>query len=137
MVAGRSNQRPAREGLPMLEPKSTRRPAVPPGWQPRLACLVLIVAVLSCMSGPARASQVRSVSLEEMTARATSIFSGRCVSRRVVRDADLDRSVTVLTFRVERAVKGRVGRTFTLRQIGGDDGTRGTLLPGLPRFAPG
>lgn len=64
------------------------------------------------------ASQVRSVDLEQLTQRAARIFSGRCITSRVVFDPNIGSDVTVATFRVDRSVKGVTGRTVTVRMSG-------------------
>ena len=80
------------------------------------------------------AGKVRPVNLEEMTDRAATIFSGRCTDVRVVPDATLGTEVTLVTFEVDRAVKGELGPTHRIRVLG--SGERSGIA-GMPRFEPG
>lgn len=112
----------------------TSRPA------PRRAGRAVFLVVLSCLLVlPAHATQVRRLTLEELVEHAETVFAGRCVARRVEDDPGVGGPVTVLTFQVDRAVKGQPGESITFRQIGGRDknDARGKLIAGLPRFRPG
>ena len=95
---------------------------------------LLVVSLL--LSGQSLASQVRLVNLEQMTQRAARIFSGRCIDTRVEHDPAAGRDVTVATFRVERAVKGAIGDTVTVRMLSGG-ASIGDDPAGAPRFRRG
>lgn len=95
-----------------------------------------MLAATGLAAGTVRATQVRPVNLEEMTLRADRIFSARCVSVEIVHDAIVSGDVTLVTFQVERAVKGQVGDRVTVKMIAGDDG-RGGGTAGIPAFRPG
>ena len=70
-------------------------------------CLVTLVTVVACLlPSLSNASQVRPVNLEEMTERAETIFSGRCVQVRSMPDPQTGGTVTRATFEVHRVVKG-------------------------------
>jgi len=87
---------------------------------------------------PAQATTVKPLNLEEMTARAATIFSGRCLTVRVMHDAALGADVTVVTFHVDRALKGTLGATHRIRLLGDvglTDSDRGAGA--LPGFRPG
>lgn len=99
---------------------------------------VLLLVVLLGSGGTLQATQVRPLTLEQLSQRAATIFSGRCTGVRVESDPNVG-WVTLATFEVERAVKGRVGRTATLRLLGGrsDLEPRAAEVPGMPRFRRG
>ena len=97
------------------------------------ACLLTLIAVTSA---PVLASQVRPINLEEMTERASTIFSGRCVAAEVQFDADIGRTVQVASFEVFRSVKGSPGSIVTIRTLLGA-GTDGSGISGLPRYEVG
>lgn len=88
---------------------------------------------------PVEATRVRSLNLEEMTHRAGTILSGRCVDVRVMRDPDLEFEVTLITLNVARTIKGRDRRTMTFKMLGAADqgSTRGRSVPGMPGFRRG
>jgi len=73
--------------------------------------------------GIAGASQVRTVNLEEMTDRASTIFSGRCIDVATVSDPVLGRDVSVARFEVHHAVKGAAEGIVTVRMAADDQGT--------------
>ncbi len=98
-------------------------------------CLTFAPAILLAATA-ATASQVRPVNLEQMTQRAARIFAGRCVRVEAVDGGALGHAVTVATFEVERAVKGEIGPTVSVRMLGGD-AAFGRDTPGLPSFRPG
>ena len=98
----------------------------------------LVLVVLSAFS-PALATRIRPANLEELTSFADRIFSGRIIEVRQSRDPELDRLVTIVTVRVEWAVKGKVGRTVTFKQLAGPDlGLgRGRGVVGMPTYRQG
>ncbi len=91
---------------------------------------VLVSLVLFVCGSPLLASRVRSIALGEMTERAERIFAGRCTEVATVHDEALGQEVTVVTFEVERSLKGETGPALTLRMLG-------AALAGLPRFEVG
>ena len=90
--------------------------------------VLFVFLALSLTSMPLDASRVRPVNVEEMTDRADRIFSARCVDVDVRQDPDLGLAVTWVTLEVDRAVKGDLGRTVTLKLLHG---------PAAARFQPG
>jgi hypothetical protein len=99
-----------------------------PGHRGARRFLVFLLAVFVLAPSALWATRVRPVNLEELTAHAAVIFSGRCVEiEHVVSDGY--RGVQV-TFEVDRAVKGARGDRLTIR-------LPGEGLVGLPRFEPG
>ena len=67
-----------------------------------------------------------------MTDRAATIFSGRCTSVRHERDAALGIDVTLVKFRVQRAIKGEPGPTLEIKVL--DDRNK---VAGIPSFRRG
>jgi hypothetical protein len=84
----------------------------------RLGALFLTVS-LAC--GLAEGTQVRLLSLSEMTQRAARIFAGRCLHSEVVFDVVVGSPVTVATFEVDRGIKGVEGGTVTVRMLSRPD----------------
>ncbi len=114
--------------------RSTRGPRI----SRRLAKWVLCLFALLCILGLGarlEASQVRPLNLEEMTQRAATIFSGRCVGISTARDPDLQVEVTMATFQVTRSVKGSEHGTVTIRMPASGD--VGTGVGALPTFHKG
>jgi len=95
------------------------------------------VCIFACLvSSLSLASQVRLVNLEQMTQRATRIFSGRCTQTRVEYDAALGRNITAATFRVQRVVKGVSETIVTVRMLS-DGGATNDSPAGVPVFHRG
>jgi hypothetical protein len=90
---------------------------------------VWVLAYLAVV--PALATKVRPLNLEELTARAATIFSGTVVATGAAHDPLVGREVVAVTFAVDRPVKGARVPTLTVKLLGGDG------VPGLPRFRPG
>src|SRR3990172_4593600 len=113
-----------------------------PEGRRRLNIAVLVAcALLAALpaSRPAEASRLRPVNLEEMTRRAVSIFSGRCVDVRGAYNAAIGRPTTLVTFEVDRVVKGGAGRRVTIQTLGSPDDAarRATRAVGIPQFREG
>ena len=114
------------------------------------------IAVVA-MTGVVRVSEahhaVLRFNLEEMTAAANRIFVGRCISvdetEEMIAQGMLP--VTRYTFEVEQAIKGRLPRQITFRQLGhpahyatkgaisahGKSATPDTFLHGMREYKPG
>jgi len=105
---------------------------------PRLRRGILLLGLLLVPS-ILHPSQIRSINLEEMTARADRIFMGRCVNVRVGVDTRLGQTVTWVTFAPERAIKGDIHGAFTIKLLGNQDGAAhpGQSVTVLPRFRKG
>jgi hypothetical protein len=80
---------------------------------------IAVVGVMSVQVSDAHHMVLR-FNLEEMTATADRIFIGRCVAVDETREmiAQGMMAVTRYTFEVERALKGRIPKTLTFRQLG-------------------
>jgi hypothetical protein len=101
------------------------------GFPLRRIAATLLVGLLA---GSAGATQSRPLNLEEMTERATTIFSGLCTSVRTEHDRKLGLDVTVATFRVDRAIKGATGHTITVRMPWAGDRA---IPAGVPSYTRG
>jgi hypothetical protein len=90
-------------------------------------------------AGVAGAATVRPLALGEMIDTATVAFEGTCIGNRTERDAATNMVVTYTTFAVKEVLKGEVGETYEIKQIGGklDDGQPVFNVPGVPRFTVG
>jgi hypothetical protein len=106
-------------------------------FRPLSHFLVLLLAVAG--ASPLPASQVRRLSLEELTHRSGRVFSGRCVDVRVLIDPVLGQPVTRVTLEVERGVKGNAQKKVTFKMLGNQRGAaeKGVGIEGVPRFSVG
>lgn len=108
----------------------SREPRLPPiSSRVRFAVVPIVFCTLIFLP-QVHATQVRSLTLEQMTERATTIFSGRCVAVRTLHSTAIGLPVSVVTFHVERVLQGELPRVVTLKFLG--DGTFG-----VPRFRKG
>ena len=91
------------------------------GWVRMLGSLALVAAavVICTRTGDAQHAVLR-FNLEEMTATADRIFVGRCLAVEETDEviAQGRMPVTRYTFAVERAIKGKLARQITFRQLG-------------------
>jgi hypothetical protein len=90
-------------------------------WMKMLAALALVAAVWSVATRTIEAHHaVLRFNLEEMTATADRIFVGRCLAVEETQEmiAQGQLPVTRYTFEVERAVKGKLPKQITFRQLG-------------------
>ena len=89
---------------------------------------------------PAAATSVLPLPLEQIIDDATTAFQGTCLENRVERDAATGLVVTYTRFAVQDVLKGDVGATHTIKQVGGelagDAGPR-FKIQGVPKFSPG
>ena len=98
-----------------------------------VALLALIIAL------PATAASVLPLYLDEIIDTAATAFQGTCTGNRTERDAQTGLIVTYTTFLVQERLKGDVGTSITIKQIGGrlSDGSMEFEMPGVPTFAVG
>jgi len=104
----------------------------------RLLASVLFcsVALSSLMPRP-HASSVIPLGFEDIVSEARNILRAEVVDTRAERSSS-GRIHTVVTFRVERVLKGSPDRTLVaLRFLGGVIGDEAMVVSGMPRFAPG
>lgn len=89
-------------------------------------------------SGSAAAHTVLPVDLDTMIATAAVAFEGTCTGNRSERDTGSNLVVTYTTFSVRDALKGQVGQTYEIKQIGGDlPGGLKYHVDGMPHFQVG
>lgn len=108
-------------------------------WKPNWWWMRLGLICALALSGSvlqARASQVRLLTLEEMTGRAARIFAGRCLRVKAVEAGAHGIPMMEVTFEVHQSLKGDARGTVTVRQPG-RVGQRGGGIPGLPSFRAG
>ncbi len=86
--------------------------------------------LLGLTAAPASATRLRSLNIETMTQRATTIFSGRCIDAERKQWPAAGREIVEATFVVDRMLKGQAAETLTVRFV--HDGT-----VGVPRLARG
>jgi len=80
---------------------------------------ILLALALAAAIVPAQAHSVRDLFLEEIIDDATVAFQGTVVENRAARDPETRRIVTYTTFLVQDPLKGSVGATHTIKQLGG------------------
>jgi len=90
--------------------------------------------VLLC--GPAAATTVPELSLDQQVGQARLIVKGRVTATRNVLEGSVPH--TEVTLAVEEIIKGQAGATVTFRMLGGDGpGDRRIVVEGAPRFNVG
>ena len=99
-----------------------------------IACLLGLA-----FTGPAGAASVRPLALDEIIDTATTAFEGTCTANRTEREAQTNLVVTYTTFAVKDVLKGAVGSTYTIKQIGGNmpAGELSYRVKGVPTFVVG
>ena len=97
------------------------------------------VLMLLCHAGTALATDVLPLSFDDITARAGAIALVETVNvRSDWRTSPQGRHiVTVVTFRVERGLKGQLGHELQLELLGGVIGSIGMDVDGMPQFRVG
>jgi len=87
---------------------------------------------------PAAATSVLPVGLDKMVADASVAFEGTCSGNRTERDPATNLVATYTTFAVHDVLKGQVGATYEIKQIGGSiPGGLTYKVDGVPRFREG
>ncbi len=86
-------------------------------------------AFVVMLSFQAWADRVVPLSLPEITTAAGTIFEGECIDLKSGVDDQSGLLATWYTFKVEHAIKGELGETFTFKQYGGSDGDRTIVSP--------
>jgi hypothetical protein len=85
------------------------------------------LATCAAFASPAYAHSVRQLQLDEMISSAGVAFEGTVIESHSATDAASHRIVTFTTFAVRDVLKGNVGSTHTIKQLGGE-------LPAEGRF---
>lgn len=93
--------------------------------------------VLAAVAFPVQAANVLPLYLDEIVADAALAFEGTCTDSRSELDPQTGLVVTYTTFSVTDVLKGAVGSTHTIKQVGGRMGNRIHRMEGSPAFAVG
>jgi hypothetical protein len=101
------------------------------------ASAFLVALALACGS-IARAASVLPLDLDRIVGDSSVAFQGTVTDVHAERDAQTGWIVTFVTFRVDDALKGPVGTTYTVKQIGGrlPDG-ESYRVDGVPSYTVG
>jgi hypothetical protein len=100
---------------------------------------VLLAGLASLMLAlPAWATSVLPLYLDQIVDMSVVAFEGTCTGNRVERD-EKGFIATYTTFKVQDVLKGEVGTTYTIKQIGGElsDGSVKLKMSGVPTFTVG
>ncbi|CAH1904808.1 conserved hypothetical protein [Candidatus Nitrotoga sp. HW29] len=95
-------------------------------------CLLSLVIVM-----PARAMSVLPLYLDEIINDAAIAFQGKSLENHSERDLQTGLIVTYSTFEVQEILKGEVGATHTIKQIGGKLKGETYQTTGVPTFTVG
>src|SRR5262245_45040327 len=101
---------------------------------PWLTIAALVVAGVTAR--PARATTFVAMSERNLARAADAVVVGSVTDLESVGDA-AGGIYTLVTFHVEAAYKGDVGRDIVLKQPGGELAERGLVIPGSPTFTRG
>jgi hypothetical protein len=102
--------------------------------------LVVFSLLLSFLLLPAAwATSVLPISLEQLSIRAHLIFYGKVIRNEVRIDEQSGRIATFTEFEIIDLIKGKAGRTHTIKQIGGHMKDSNTIvhIHGVPEFVTG
>ena len=101
----------------------------------------LAAALLLASAGilPVQAASVLPLYLDEIVDHSTVAFEGTCTGNRTERDPATNLVVTYTTFEVREVLKGTVGATHEIKQIGGTlpDENLQYRIEGVPTFTVG
>jgi len=95
-------------------------------------CLISLVIAL-----PARAMSVLPLYLDEIVNDAAIAFQGKSLENHSELDPQTNSIVTYSTFEVQEVLKGEVGATHTIKQIGGKLQGKINQITGMPTFTVG
>ena len=95
-----------------------------------------VVAVLA-VAGPAAATVVPRLTLEEIVARSEVVVHGRCVRTWAAWDSERRFIWTHSEIQVLDRWKGAAGATVVVSELGGVVGEMGLAVDGMPRYEPG
>ncbi len=97
-----------------------------------LTCLISLIIAL-----PARAMSVLPLYLDEIVNDAAIAFQGKSLENHSELDPQTNSIVTYSTFEVQEVLKGEVGATHTIKQIGGELQGKTNQITGVPTFTVG
>src|SRR6185437_5020963 len=100
--------------------------------------LALALLLAFAAAFPAAATSVLPVGVDQLVSDASVAFDGTCTGNRTERDPQTQLIVTRTTFAVHDVLKGDVGATYEIKQVGGElpEGLR-YKVEGVPRFQVG
>jgi hypothetical protein len=101
---------------------------------------IIALLALSLAGVTAHATSVLPLYLDEIVDTATVAFQGTVVENRTEREAATNLVVTYTTFAVSDVLKGTVGVTHTIKQVGGTipgDDSPAFKIMGVPKFTVG
>jgi hypothetical protein len=109
----------------------------------RIIPILTAIGLLTVGAAVADATKVKSVNLEKMIEEADRIFIGTCVAAEEGSLPGSDIPITLYTFSVSERIKGAIGETLTIRQVGvrkpriqGDEALV-FRIPGMPVYQVG
>ena len=103
-----------------------------------LRCLFLVASV-TLAAAPSRATTVIPPTFDELVSRAEVIFQGAVTDVRSqwIGDGAQRHIVTYVTFKVDDAIKGSPGATYTMRMLGGTVDGQTMEVSDSPKFKKG
>ena len=101
--------------------------------------LLLVCLLVFPFTNSTHAASVLPLILDEIIDTSAVAFQGICTGNRTARDPVTNFVVTYTTFEVKDVLKGNVGATHVIKQIGGimPAGELSFRVPGVPTFAVG
>lgn len=101
--------------------------------------LLLSVALSMSVLTPVTATSVLPISLQQLSTKATLIFYAEVTNNQVKQDEQSGYVATFTEFKIIQSIKGNVGISHTIKQIGGYDeaSERRLHIPGVPDFQKG
>ncbi len=99
--------------------------------------ILVAVAAVAMMAGPARATTVVRFAFDSLCVRAQTIAYVRCMDIESFLDEERGQILTRSRFQVMESMKGTPGREIVLTLPGGTVDGHTAYVPGIPRFSPG
>ena len=101
--------------------------------------LALLASALLCTVGLVGATTVIPPSFDQLVHQAELIFQGTVtdVHAQWVGEGAQRHIESYITFKIEEAVKGKPGQTYTMRMFGGTVGDQGMAVGDAPKFVVG
>jgi len=96
-----------------------------------------VLALLAAVAMVCPAATLKMLSLDQMADESQTVVHGRVVSSRAEWNSTHTSIVTVYTVKAERYLKGALGATFELTELGGQVGNLAMQAPGAPHFQVG